>query len=123
MGARHEDFYHSCSRKNLSAALQHGTLDMWVPCIPLYTKSLIIKGMSKSTLNTTKLQAALARHTEISEKKLRKRHPKAVSFFDKHGITPGKIRQHAAPIATTKPLAAAILFRLPLAHYVMPSPD
>ncbi len=79
--------------------------------------------MSKNTLNTTKLQAALARHTEISEKKLRKRHPKAVSFFDKHGITPGKIRDHAAKVATTTALAGAMLFGQPLAQQVMSSPD
>jgi hypothetical protein len=78
--------------------------------------------MYKGTLNTSKLYLGLQKQAEISEKKLRKRHPHAVTFFEKHGITPGNIRQHAAKIATSVGLTGAMLFAQPLTQQVLSTP-
>ncbi len=60
-------------------------------------------------LDTEKLKLALAEKVEESKARLGKRHPEAVKFFKKVGIEPGKIREHAARIATGGTLAAALL--------------
>ena len=78
--------------------------------------------MYKGTLNTSKLYLGLQKQAEISEKKLRKRHPHAVTFFQKHGISPGKIRQHAARVAAGVGLASAMLFGQPLTQQVLSTP-
>jgi len=78
--------------------------------------------MYKGTLNTSKLYLGLQKQAEISEKKLRKRHPHAVTFFQKHGITPGKIRQHAARVAASVGLTGAMLFAQPLTQQVLSTP-
>jgi hypothetical protein len=78
--------------------------------------------MYKGTLNTSKLYLGLQKQAEISEKKLRKRHPHAVTFFEKRGITPGKIRQHAARVAASVGLAGAMLFAQPLTQQVLSTP-
>ena len=78
--------------------------------------------MYKGTLNTSKLYLGLQRQADISEKKLRKRHPHAVTFFASHGITPGKIREHAAKIATSVGLTGAMLFAQPLTQQVLSTP-
>lgn len=78
--------------------------------------------MYKGTLNTSKLYLGLAKQAEISQKKLRKRHPHAVTFFEKHGITPGKIRQHAAHVAASVGLTGAMLFAQPLTQQVLSTP-
>ncbi|MCX6791511.1 MAG: hypothetical protein NT149_00545 [Candidatus Gottesmanbacteria bacterium] len=78
--------------------------------------------MYKGTLNTSKLYLGLERQAEISQKKLRKRHPHAVTFFRKHGITPGQIRQHAAKVAASVGLTGAMLFAQPLTQQVLSTP-
>ena len=78
--------------------------------------------MYKGTLNTSKLYQGLAKQAQISAKKLKKRHPHAVTFFEKHGITPGKIREHAAKVATSVGLASAMLFAQPLTQQVLSTP-
>jgi hypothetical protein len=78
--------------------------------------------MYKGTLNTTKLYLGLQRQADISEKKLRLRHPHAVTFFQKHGITPGKIRLHAAKVAAGIGLTGAMLFAQPLTQQVLSTP-
>lgn len=78
--------------------------------------------MYKGTLNTSKLYVGLQKQAEISEKKLRKRHPHAVTFFRKHGITPGQIRQHAAKVAASVGLTGAMLFAQPLTQQVLSTP-
>jgi hypothetical protein len=78
--------------------------------------------MYKGTLNTSKLYLGLQHQAEVSEKKLRLRHPHAVTFFVKHGITPGQIRQHAAKIAASVGLTGAMLFAQPLTQQVLSTP-
>jgi hypothetical protein len=78
--------------------------------------------MYKGTLNTSKLYLGLQKQAEISEKKLRVRHPHAVTFFEKHGISPGKIRQHAARVAASVGLTGAMLFAQPLTQQVLSTP-
>jgi hypothetical protein len=78
--------------------------------------------MYKGTLNTTKLYLGLQRQAEISQKKLRLRHPHAVTFFEKHGINPGQIRQHAAKVAASVGLTGAMLFAQPLTQQVLSTP-
>ncbi len=78
--------------------------------------------MYKGTLNTSKLYLGLQKQAEISEKKLRLRHPHAVTFFQKHGMTPGQIRQHAAKVAASVGLTGAMLFAQPLTQQVLSTP-
>jgi hypothetical protein len=78
--------------------------------------------MYKGTTNTSKLYLGLEKQAKISEKKLRLRHPHAVTFFEKHGITPGKIRAHAAKVAASVGLTGAMLFAQPLTHQVLSTP-
>lgn len=78
--------------------------------------------MYKGTLNTSKLYLGLQKQAEISEKKLRLRHPHAVTFFRKHGITPGQIRQHAAKVAASVGLTGALVFAQPLTQQVLSTP-
>ena len=78
--------------------------------------------MYKGNLNTSKLYLGLAKQAAIAEKKLHKRHPHVVKFFTERGITPGRIREHAARVATTAAMASAMLLTQPLAHQVASSP-
>ncbi len=78
--------------------------------------------MYKATLKRSKLYLGLQKQAEISEKKLGKRHPHVVKFFTERGITPGRIREHAAKVAATAAIAGAMLFGQPLAQQVMSSP-
>ena len=78
--------------------------------------------MYKGNLNTSKLYLGLAKQAAIAEKKLHKRHPHVVKFFTERGITPGRIREHAARVATATAMAGAMLFAQPLAHQVASSP-
>ncbi len=66
------------------------------------------------SLHTSKLRQALERHAAISDRKLGKRHPHAVSWFAKRGIKPGDIREHAARLASAGALAGAVLMGSPL---------
>ncbi|MBI5448842.1 hypothetical protein HY948_00835 [Candidatus Gottesmanbacteria bacterium] len=76
---------------------------------------------TKLILDTSALHKALTRHAEISEQKLKKHHPKAVSILEKAGVKPGKIRDHAAKLAATSAMAAALLFAQPVAQRVFSS--
>ncbi len=78
--------------------------------------------MYKGTLNTSKLYLGLAKQAEISEKKLAFRHPHVIKFFTDRGITPGRIREHAARVAATAAIAGTMLFGQPLAQQVMSKP-
>ncbi len=78
--------------------------------------------MYKATLNTSKLYLGLQRQSEISEKKLRTRHPHVVTFFEKHGITPSRIREYAAKAAATAGVTGALLFAQPLTQQVLSTP-
>jgi hypothetical protein len=78
--------------------------------------------MYKGTLNTTKLYLGLQKQADISEKKLRLRHPHVVTFFEKHGISPGQIRQHAARVVATAGIAGAMLFAQPITQQVLSTP-
>ncbi|KKU95175.1 hypothetical protein A3A64_03345 [Candidatus Gottesmanbacteria bacterium RIFCSPLOWO2_01_FULL_48_11] len=69
-------------------------------------------------LHTSKLRLALERQARHTGRKLRKNHPHAVSFLEKRGIVPGKLREHAARIATTGALAGAMLLTQPIAQQV-----
>lgn len=73
--------------------------------------------------DTSALHQALTRHAEISERKLKKHHTKAVSFLEKSGVSPGNIRDHAAKLAATSAMAAALLFAQPVAQQVFSSPS
>jgi hypothetical protein len=57
----------------------------------------------------SKLRQALERHAAISEKKLRRRHPHAASWFAKRGIAAGDIRAHAARLASVGALTGMLL--------------
>ena len=69
-------------------------------------------------LHTSKLRLALESQARHTGRKLRKNHPHAVSFLEKRGIVPGKLREHAARIATTGALAGAMLLTQPIAQQV-----
>lgn len=79
--------------------------------------------MRKSVLDISALHTALTRHAEISELKLKKHHPKAVSLLEKAGVSAGNIRDHAAKLAATSAMAAAMLFAQPVAQQVFSSPS
>lgn len=74
--------------------------------------------MMPSTLHTEKLRLALKRQADRSGKKLRERHPHAVSFLEKRSITPATLRQHAARVAAAGALAGAMLLTPPLVQQV-----
>lgn len=78
--------------------------------------------MYKGTVNTSKLYLGLQKQAEISEKKLSRRHPHVVKFFTERGITPGRIREHAARVAASAAVAGAMLFAQPLATQVLSKP-
>lgn len=65
-------------------------------------------------IHTTKLRAALERHADISERKLKAAHPHAASWFAARGIKPGNIRHHAARFASSAAIAGAMLLTNPL---------
>lgn len=73
--------------------------------------------------DTSALHTALTRHAEISEQKLKKRHPKAVSLLEKAGVSAGNIRDHATKLAATSAMAAAMLFAQPVTQQVFSSPS
>lgn len=78
--------------------------------------------MYKSDFKTNKLYLGLQKQAEISEKKLNTRHPHVVKFFTERGITPGRIREHAAKVAATAAIAGAMLFGQPLTQQVLSTP-
>lgn len=60
-------------------------------------------------LNTELLRQRLKLRSIVSEKELRQKHPTAREFFDKIGLRPGQIRQHAARLLTSGALAGTLL--------------
>lgn len=78
--------------------------------------------MYKATTKTSKLYLGLKHQAEISEKKLHKRHPHVVKFFTERGITPGRIREHAAKVAATAAIAGSMLFGQPITQQVLSTP-
>jgi len=70
----------------------------------------------------SKMYLGLAKQAEISEKKLHRRHPHVVKFFTERGITPGRIRQHAARVAASAAIAGAMLFGQPITQQVLSTP-
>ncbi len=69
--------------------------------------------MYKATLNTSHLYLGLKKQAEFSQKKLKKRHPHVFEILAQKGITPGRIREHAARLATAGAITSAILFGQP----------
>lgn len=62
----------------------------------------------------TDLRRTLKQKARSSEKTLRRHHPEAVEFFEKKGIKPGKIREHAAKILTGGLLAGTLVMGAPV---------
>ncbi len=65
---------------------------------------------ASSPLNTSLLHARLAQKARTAKKNFAQRHPQAAAFFEKAGLDPGKIRQHATRLLTTGALASTLLF-------------
>ncbi len=61
------------------------------------------------------LRRSLKQKARSSERTLQRHHPEAVAFFEKKGIKPGKIRQHAAKMLTGGLLAGALMMGAPIA--------
>lgn len=83
---------------------------------------------NNSSSDAAKLIASLKKKAALSEKHLRQHHPQAVALLESAGVKPGKIREHAAKIATAGALTGTLLLgspaasRVPLlaeAHYAM----
>ncbi len=69
--------------------------------------------MYKGTVNTSKLYLGLQKQADISEKKLRKHHPHAVTFF----------QRHAARTAAALGMAGTMLLAPPLTQQVLSTPS
>ncbi len=67
------------------------------------------------------LEDALTHHLTNSSKKLQDHHPQAVSLFEKKGITPAKIREHAARLLTTGTLTASLVLASPMVSHLRPT--
>ena len=63
----------------------------------------------------TDLRRSLKQKAASSERTLRKHHPEAIAFFEKKGIKPGRIREHAAKMITGGLLAGAVMMGAPIA--------
>lgn len=66
-----------------------------------------------SKLDTEYLYSKLKYRHQLSEKRLKEKHPNAVSFLESHGIKPEKIRQQAMKIVTSGALAGSLLLASP----------
>ncbi len=73
-----------------------------------------VMGNTKKTLQTQKLYSSLLRHKELAHTKLKENHPHAVKFLEKLGITPAKIREHAARILVSGAIASNLLLATPV---------
>jgi len=71
-----------------------------------------------TTVHISKLRQALERHAELSDKKLRLRHPHVVKWFEKRGLHPKHIRHHAAKLLSTSALAGSLFLANPLATHL-----
>ncbi len=69
----------------------------------------------KPPIDTSRLLTSLREKTDLSEKSLREHHPQAVALLESVGVQPGKIREHAAKIATTGALTSTLLLGSPAA--------
>ncbi len=74
-------------------------------------------------LHTANLRSALTRQTRRASQKFHKNHPHVVSFLKSRGLTPGKLREHAAKVATTGALAGAVLLAQPITQQILSSPS
>ncbi len=64
---------------------------------------------NRQSLDTEKLRQRLKLQSFNSELSLRKKHPLADEFFQKKGLRPGKIREHAAKLLSSGALAGTLL--------------
>lgn len=71
---------------------------------------------------SAKLKLRLLEKVAESKELLRRRHPESVAYFEKMGVEPGKIREHAARVAATGALASALLLVGPLTSKAVSSP-
>lgn len=75
-----------------------------------------------ATLDTSKLRLALERHQEISEKKLKGRHPHVADWFQKRGLHPKHLRHQAQKLASAGMLAGTMFLANPLlSHLPLPT--
>lgn len=63
---------------------------------------------NKLKINSEKLYQKLKLHHQASEKNLLTKHSVAKNFFEKHGLRPGKIREHTKKVIATSLLAGGI---------------
>lgn len=73
-------------------------------------------------INSSKLHEALKHHAERSGRHLTRHHKHAVAWFKKRGVTPGKIRHHAARLATSSLLASSMFLANPLVTQATTTP-
>ncbi len=66
-----------------------------------------------SKLDTEYLYSKIKYRHQLSEKYLKDKYPQAFNFFEKKGIKPGKIREHAAKLLTSGVLAGSLLLSSP----------
>ncbi len=66
-------------------------------------------------LNSDQLHSRLKLRSQISETKLRKKHPIADQFFNSVGLSPGRIRHHATNLLASGALAGTLLLSTPRA--------
>lgn len=71
-------------------------------------------------MDNSALFNVLAKQTKRSEKRLTDRHPNAVQFLLNSGITPGKIRDHAARLLTSGILSGTMMLAAPGLHHILP---
>jgi hypothetical protein len=72
-------------------------------------------------VDTSKLFGVLTKQAERAEKRLKVRHPDAISFLSGSGISPGKIRKHAARLLASGVLGGTLLLAAPGLHHLQPA--
>ncbi|MFZ5845424.1 MAG: hypothetical protein ACOY0S_03075, partial [Patescibacteria group bacterium] len=75
--------------------------------------------MKPSAFDIASLRTNLKRHRRDAEARLRQRHPQAVNFLEKRGVSPGKIREHATRLLTSGALAGALVMGTPLVNQAL----
>lgn len=68
----------------------------------------------KLQLDAQLLRNRLKLRSQMSELRLRQKHPEADEFFEKYHLRPGEIREHAAKILTSGALAGSLLLSAPV---------
>lgn len=66
-----------------------------------------------SSIHTSKLKAALERHAQLSDARLRRRHPAAADWFETRSFKPHEIRHHAGRLMSAAALAGTMLMGSP----------